>query len=72
MSNINVIQHVVRKNVEGAYLLDKRSDIIYTDTIEQDAREIVNNRIANRKKGETYVLFAETKGCKALNILREM
>ena len=26
-----VVYHVVHKNVEGAYLLDKRNDIIYTE-----------------------------------------
>ena len=66
-----VVYHVVRKNVEGAYLLDKRNDVIYTDTIEDDARDIFNRRVSNKKKGEVYVLFAKTNGCKLLNILCE-
>lgn len=66
-----VVYHVVRKNVEGAYLLDKRNDIIYTDTIEDDARDIFNRRVSNKKKGEVYVLFSKTNGCKLLNILCE-
>jgi hypothetical protein len=67
----NIVYHVVKKNVEGAYLLDKRNDIIYTDTIEHDAREIFNSRVANKQRGDVYVLFAETKGCKLLNVLCE-
>ena len=66
-----VVYHVVRKNVEGAYLLDKRNDVIYTDTIENDARDIFNRRVSNKKKGEVYVLFAATKSCKLLDILCE-
>ena len=66
-----VVYHVVRKNVEGAYLLDKRNDVIYTDTIENDARDIFNRRVSNKKKGEVYVLFAATKDCKLLDILCE-
>ena len=66
-----VVYHVVRKNVEGAYLLDKRNDVIYTDTIENDARDIFNCRVSNKKKGEVYVLFAATKVCKLLDILCE-
>ena len=66
-----VVYHVVRKNVEGAYLLDKRNDIIYTDTVEDDAREIFNKHVCNKQKGEVYVLFAETKGCKPLDVLCE-
>ena len=65
------VYHVVRKNVEDAYLLDKRNDVIYTDTIENDARDIFNRRVSNKKKGEVYVLFAATKGCKLLDILCE-
>lgn len=66
-----VVYHVVRKNVEGAYLLDKRNDVIYTDTIENDARDIFNSRVSNKKKGEVYVLFAKTNNCKLLDILCE-
>lgn len=66
-----VVYHVVRKNVEGAYLLDKRNDVIYTDTIENDARDIFNRRVSNKKKGEVYVLFAKTNSCKLLDILCE-
>jgi len=67
----DVLYHIVKKNIEGAYLLDKRNDIIYTDSIECDARDIFNKRVADKQKGETYVLFAETKGDKFLNILCE-
>jgi hypothetical protein len=66
-----VVYHVVRKNVEGAYLLDRRNDIIYTDTIEDAARDIFNSRVRNKQKGEVYVLFAEIKGCKLLDVLCE-
>lgn len=66
-----IIYHVIRKKVDGAYLLDKRNDIIYTDTIEEDAREIFNHRIANKQKGETYDLVMEIKGQRYLQILCE-
>lgn len=67
----DTVYHVVKKNVEGAYLLDKRNDIIYTDTIESDALEIFNRRVANKQKGDVYVLFEKTSGSKVLNILCE-
>lgn len=67
----DTVYHVVKKNVEGAYLLDKRNDIIYTDTIESDALEIFNSRVANKQKGDVYVLFEKTGGSKVLNILCE-
>lgn len=69
--SVKVVYHVVRKNVEGAYLLDKRNDVIYTDTVEDAARDIFNSRVRNKQKGEVYVLFAETKGCKLLDVLCE-
>lgn len=66
-----IIYHVIKKNIDGAYLLDKRNDIIYTDTVESDAREIFNNRVANKSKGEVYNLVMEVKGQKYLRILCE-
>lgn len=66
-----IVYHVIKKNVDGAYLLDKRNDIIYTDTIEHDAREIFNNRIINKSKGEIYDLVMEVRGQKYLHILCE-
>lgn len=66
-----IIYHVIKKNIDGAYLLDKRNDIIYTDTIEHDAREIFNNRIINKSKGEIYDLVMEVRGQKYLHILCE-
>jgi len=66
-----IIYHVIKKNIDGAYLLDKRNDIIYTDTVESDAREIFNNRVANKSKGEVYNLVMEVKGQKYLHILCE-
>lgn len=66
-----IIYHVIKKNIDGAYLLDKRNDIIYTDTVESDAREIFNNRIINKSKGEIYDLVMEVRGQKYLHILCE-
>ncbi len=66
-----IVYHVIKKNVDGAYLLDNRNDIIYTDTIEQDAREIFNNRVINKSKSEIYDLVMEIKGQKYLHILCE-
>lgn len=66
-----IVYHVIKKNVDGAYLLDKRNDIIYTDTVESDAREIFNNRIINKSKGEIYDLVMEVRGQKYLHILCE-
>jgi hypothetical protein len=69
MSAEEVVYHVVCKNVDGAYLLDKRNDIIYTGTCKDDAWDIFNNCITNKQKGKAYVLFAETRGCRLLKIL---
>lgn len=69
--SVKTVYHVVRKNVEGAYLLDKRNDIIYTDTVEDAARDIFNSRVRNKQKDEVYVLFAEIKGRKLLDVLCE-
>lgn len=66
-----IVYHVIKKNIDGAYLLDKRNDIIYTDTVESDAREIFNNRIINKSKGEIYDLVMEVRGQKYLCILCE-
>lgn len=66
-----IVYHVIKKNIDGAYLLDKRNDIIYTDTVESDAREIFNNRIINKSKGEIYDLVMEVRGQKYLHILCE-
>ena len=66
-----IVYHVLKKNIDGAYLLDKRNDIIYTDTVESDAREIFNNRIINKSKGEIYDLVMEVRGQKYLHILCE-
>lgn len=71
MSSEQIIYHVIRKKVDGAYLLDNRNDIIYTDTIEEDAREIFNHCIANKQKGETYDLVMEIKCQRYLQILCE-
>ena len=48
-----------------------RNDIIYTDTVEDAARDIFNSRVRNKQKGEVYVLFAEIKGRKLLDVLCE-
>ena len=66
-----IVYHVIKKNVDGAYLLDKRNDIIYTDTVESDAREIFNNHIINKSKSEIYDLVMEVRGQKYLHILCE-
>lgn len=66
-----IVYHVIKKNIDGAYLLDKRNDIIYTDTVESDARDIFNSRVANKLKCEIYDLVMEVKGQKYLRILCE-
>lgn len=67
----SVVYHVIKKNIDGAYLLDKRNDIIYTDTVKDDAKEIFDNRVSSKQKGEVYDLVAETRGQKYLQILCE-
>lgn len=67
----SVVYHVIKKNIDGAYLLDKRNDIIYTDTLKGDAQEIFNSRVSSKQKGEVYDLVAETRGQKYLQILCE-
>lgn len=66
------IYHVFRKNVDGIYLLDKRNDVIYTDTIYKDAEEIFWKRVNNKvNSNETYVLFAQVPGRRYLQIILE-
>ena len=66
------IYHVFRKNVDGIYLLDKRNDVIYTDTIYKDAEEIFWKRVNNKvNSNETYVLFAQVPGRRYLQIMLE-
>jgi hypothetical protein len=70
--NSKIIYHVFRKNVDGIYLLDKRNDVIYTDTIYKDAEEIFWKRVNNKvNPNETYVLFAEIPGRRYLQIMSE-
>jgi hypothetical protein len=70
--NSKIIYHVFRKNVDGIYLLDKRNDVIYTDTIYKDAEEIFWKRVNNKvNPNETYVLFAEIPGRRYLQIMLE-
>ena len=67
-----IIYHVFRKNVDGIYLLDKRNDVIYTDTIYKDAEEIFWKRVNNKvNSNETYVLFAQVPGRRYLQIMLE-
>ena len=66
------IYHVFRKNVDGIYLLDKRNDVIYTDTVYKDAEEIFWARVNNKSNSnETYVLFAQVPGKRYLQIMLE-
>lgn len=70
--NSKIIYHVFRKNVDGIYLLDKRNDVIYTDTIYKDAEEIFWKRVNNKvNSNETYVLFAQVPGRRYLQIMLE-
>ena len=62
---------VIKKNIDGAYLLDKRNDIVYTDTVKDDAQKIFDSRVSNKQKCEVYDLVVETKGQKYLQILCE-
>lgn len=71
MSSEQVIYHVIRKKVDGAYLLDSRNDIIYTDAIKEGAQEAFNDCISHKQKGETYDLVIEIKGQRYLQILCE-
>ena len=67
-----IIYHVFRKNVDGIYLLDKRNDVIYTDTIYKDAEEIFWHRVNNKvNPNDTYVLFAQVPGRRYLQIMLE-
>lgn len=66
-----IVYHVIKKNVDGAYLLDRRNDIIYTDTVECDARDVFNDLVASKQRGETYDLIMEIKGQRYLHILCE-
>ena len=70
--NSKIIYHVLHKNVDGIYLLDKRNDVIYTDTIYKDAEEIFWKRVNNKvNSNETYVLFAQVPGRRYLQIMLE-
>jgi hypothetical protein len=70
--NSKTVYHVFRKNVDGIYLLDKRNDVIYTDTIYKDAEEIFWKRVNNKvNSNETYVLFAQVPGRRYLQIMLE-
>ena len=67
----SIVYYVIKKNIDGAYLLDKRNDVIYTDTMKDAAQEIFNSRVSSKQKCEVYDLVAETKGKKYLQILCE-
>lgn len=65
------IYHVVKKNIDGAYLLDKRDTHIYSSYSEQDARYVFNDKVSNKQCHEVYTLFIELPGTKYLHVLCE-
>ena len=67
----NITYHVVKRNVDGAYLLDSRNEAIYSGNSKDEAFDVFNKRVQSKQKGDTYVLFEEVEGVRFLNILRE-
>ena len=67
----NITYHVVKRKVDGAYLLDKRNETVYSGNSKDDAFEVFNKYIQSKQKCDTYVLFEKVEGVRFLNILRE-
>ena len=66
-----VVYHIIKKNVEGAYLLDKKNSILYSGTDLVDATKEFINFLSDTKKGDTFVLVSQTNDEKYLHILSQ-
>lgn len=66
------VYHIVRKNVEGVYLLSEKNNKCLTTTDRDLALWTLSYLVDNCSKNDRFVLFSQEGGSKYLQILREM
>ena len=71
MTNTDTIYHIVKKNVDGAYLLDKRNTALLSTCDFSLAESSFNDLILTKSKNEVYTFFSEVRGKRYLQIILE-
>ena len=67
-----VVYHIIKKNVEGAYLLDKKNSLLYSGTDLVNTTKEFINLLSDKNKGDTFVLVSQTNDEKYLHILSQV
>lgn len=63
--------YVIRKNVEGIYLLDNRNTVIEKTSDKDTAKKVFDEIISNKKASERYVMFNKPENDHRLQICWE-
>lgn len=63
--------YVIRKNVEGIYLLDSRNVVIEKTQDKDIAKKVFDEVISNKKVNERYVMFNKPENDHRLQICWE-
>lgn len=63
--------YVIRKNVEGIYLLDSRNVVIEKTQDKDIAKKVFDEVISNKKANERYVMFNKPENGHRLQICWE-
>lgn len=71
MTDTDTVYHIVKKNVDGAYLLDKRNTALLSTHDFSLAESSFNDLTLHKSKNEVYTLFSEVLGKRYLQIILE-
>lgn len=71
MTSTDTVYHIVKKNVDGAYLLDKRNTVLLSTYDFNLAESSFNDLILHKSKNEVYTFFSEVRGKRYLQIILE-
>lgn len=63
--------YVVKKNMQGVYLLDTRNNLYYAGKDSQMAWSIYKGALSHKKDKEVYTIFTKTASDKFLTVLNE-
>lgn len=67
----DIIYHIVKKNVDGAYLLDKRNTVLLSTYDLSLAESSFNDLLLHKSNNEVYTFFSEVSGKRYLQIILE-
>ena len=63
--------YVIRKNVEGVYLINDRNEILEKTSDKLHAASVFSKYILNKQKSERYVMFEKPDNDRRLQIILE-